>query len=274
MARRTQVEAISIELRDLPAAVSLRDPSGKIIWSGEQSAGDDHVPAKGMDIDVLTDLLTPAILHVPAMPASPVDLLMLHEAQHRARNLVSLIISLAHQSLEPLAHERVVTSFIDRLRSLDAVAQIGCEVDGDMCDVAAVTRRIVSRIDDPAHPHVRLEGSTVLVAARWAHLIAIITHELVANAVRHGALSVAEGRADLRWSVTSSDEGPCVLHLGWRERHGPPPARTLRSGFGMKVLRDLPGFSKRVRSALRFEAPGVAYDLWLELSRSEVRQSG
>lgn len=274
MSRRMQPEAISIKLRDLPASVSVRDQSGKIIWSGEQCPGEDHVPAKGLEITVLTDLLTPAILHVPSVSASPVDLLLLHEAQHRARNLVSLIISLAHQSLEPLAHERVVASFIDRLRSLDAVAQIGCEVDGDMCDIGAITKRVVSRIDDPAHPQVELNGSHVMVAARWAHLIAIITHELVANAARYGALSVADGRADLRWSLTSPHDGPSELHLAWRERHGPPPSRTIRSGFGMKVLRDLPGFSKRVRSALRFEALGVSYDLWLELSQNEVRQFG
>lgn len=267
-------EAISIELRDLPAVVSLRDPSGKVIWSGEQSPGKDNVPARGLDIEVLTDLLTPAILHVPLEPASPIDLLMLHEAQHRARNLVSLIISLAHQSLEPLANERAVASFIDRLRSLDAVAQIGCEVDGDLCDIGAITKRIVSRIDDPAHPHVTLDGPHVMVAARWAHLIAIITHELVANAVRYGALSVAEGRADLRWSITHSHDGRSELYLAWRERHGPSPSRTIRSGFGMKVLRDLPVFSKRVRSALRLEALGVSYDLWLELAQSEVRQFG
>jgi two-component sensor histidine kinase len=269
-----QPEAISIELRDLPVSASVRDPSGKIIWPAEHTVDEDHTPAKGIDIAVLTDLLMPAVLHVQSTPNSPIDLLMLHEAQHRARNLVSLIISLAHQSLEPLSHEQAVVSFIDRLRSLDAVAQIGCEVDGDMCDLGAITRRIVSRMDDPAHPHVRLEGPHVVVAARWAHLIAIITHELVANAVRHGALSVAEGRVDLRWSLTHPDDEPSVLHLGWRERHGRPPARTLRSGFGMKVLRHLPGLSKRVRSSHRFEAGGVTYDLWLELSGSEVRYLG
>lgn len=271
MSRRMQPEAISIELRDLPVSASVRDPSGKTLWPPENSTDEDHIPAKGINITVLTDLLMPAVLHIPSAPVSPIDLLMLHEAQHRARNLVALIISLAHQSLEPLAHEQAVVGFIDRLRSLDAVAQIGCEVDGDMCDLGAITKRIVSRMDDPARPHVRLEGPHVAIAARWAHLIAIITHELVANAVKHGALSVAEGRADLRWSVTRSDDGPCVLHFHWRERHGKAPARTLRSGFGMKLLRHLPGLSKRVRSSHRFEAGGVTYDLWLDLLRSEVR---
>jgi two-component sensor histidine kinase len=268
-----QPSAISIELRDLPPLLSVRDAAGKRLWPVASAQGDRADPAGGIDVDVLTDLLTPATLHIPPAATAPVELLMLHEAQHRARNLVSLIVSLAHQSLGSVADEPAVISFIDRLRSLDTVAQIGCEVDGDLCDLRLIAKRVTARLDDPVRPRIGIEGPDVVIAARWAHLLAIIVHELVANAVRHGALSVPEGRADLRWNITDTDANFHCLHLGWRERHGPPPARTTRSGFGTRVLRDLPGVSKRARSALNFAPTGVVYDLWLDLSRSEMRQA-
>ncbi|MBU2135682.1 MAG: sensor histidine kinase, partial [Alphaproteobacteria bacterium] len=52
------------------------------------------------------------------------------------------------------------------------------------------------------------------------------------NAAKYGALSTAEGRVMVDWSV--SDDG--VFHLVWREVGGPPVRPPTREGFGTRLL--------------------------------------
>lgn len=195
----------------------------------------------------------------------------LKEAQHRARNLVSLAIALAHQSLAGLRRDPEVIAFIDRLRSLDAVARIGCEVEGDFCSLEKVAEQVTSRLDDPLSPRIVRSGPHVAIANRWAHLLALVLHELTANALRHGALSGNAGHVDVRWTVARQEgAGIRTLHLVWRETGGPSPAVRGESGAGSRLLRDLIGSSRRCRATVRMPATGLVYRLDLALMPSEL----
>jgi two-component sensor histidine kinase len=82
-------------------------------------------------------------------------------------------------------------------------------------------RRFVIVGDDP------LVGSTATIS------LALSVHELATNAIKHGALSGAEGRVSI--TCRCNADGEC--ELAWTERGGPvvaaPPERT---GFGSKLL--------------------------------------
>jgi two-component sensor histidine kinase len=211
------------------------------------------------------------LLHIPHDRTEPIDLLLLEEAQHRSRNLISLVVSLAHQSLALIESNPLVASFIDRLRSLDAVARIGCEIEGDLCPVARIVRQVTQRLDDPLYPRITTTGPDVSIAARWAHLLAIVIHELTVNALRHGALSVAGGSVDLRWTIVHSDHEPLDnLLLIWRERDGPPVSPQVRTGFGTRVLRDLIGSNRRCKVDLRMLSTGLVYELSIRLGSNEL----
>jgi two-component sensor histidine kinase len=57
-------------------------------------------------------------------------------------------------------------------------------------------------------------------------------HELATNAAKYGALSMANGHVDLKWSREANGR----LNLRWAENGGPivqPPTRT---GFGGRVI--------------------------------------
>jgi len=202
----------------------------------------------------------------------PLASLAIEEAQHRSRNLIALAVALAHQSLIGLRHDPEVVAFIDRLRSLDAVARIGCEVAGDFCSVERVAEQVTQRLDDPLAPRITRSGPHVALASRWAHLLAIVLHELAANALRHGALSNASGRISLRWTVTLSDDADEeVLHLVWREIDGPVLPALGRQGFGSRLLRDLVVSNRRCAATLRLPPNGLVYTLDVRLMRSELR---
>jgi len=61
--------------------------------------------------------------------------------------------------------------------------------------------------------------------------LSLILHELVTNALKHGALSVAKGRVSLRLECDSTH-----LMFSWEERDGPPVLPVARSGFGSRIL--------------------------------------
>ena len=196
----------------------------------------------------------------------------LGEAQHRARNLVSLVLALANQSFDGLKGHPEVVAFLDRVRSLDTVARIGCEVDGDFCSLPRIAERVTTRLDNPMAPRIARSGSEVSLIARWAHLLTIVLHELTANSVRHGALSVGAGRVDLRWAATArAGTGGVELHLRWREIGGPIVTSPGSAGFGTRLLRDLTGHNSRCQASLRLPPTGLVYALTMNLHANEVR---
>ncbi len=69
-------------------------------------------------------------------------------------------------------------------------------------------------------------------------------HELATNALKHGALSTADGSVSLSWRVEED-----VLAIDWLEAHGPPlEGAPTQSGFGARLMRqaDLGGSGQRV----------------------------
>ncbi|MFC3580045.1 HWE histidine kinase domain-containing protein [Sphingomonas hylomeconis] len=206
------------------------------------------------------------------MEADALARMTLSEAEHRARNLISLVLALAQQSFNGLKGHPEVVAFLDRVRSLDAVARIGCEVKGDFCSLPRIAERVTTRLDNPMAPRIARTGGEVSVVARWAHLLTIVLHELTANSVRHGALSAVGGRVDLRWVASAGDNsGGAELHLHWRETGGPAVTSPGPAGFGMRLLRDLTGHNSRCQASLRLPPTGLVYALTLKLYANEVR---
>ncbi|MFO1127739.1 MAG: PAS domain S-box protein [Rhodospirillales bacterium] len=62
---------------------------------------------------------------------------------------------------------------------------------------------------------------------------ALVIHELMTNAAKYGALSVATGRVSISWGVNPRNG---MLVFTWRETGGPPPRKLNRRGFGSRLI--------------------------------------
>jgi CheY-like chemotaxis protein len=71
-----------------------------------------------------------------------------------------------------------------------------------------------------------------MLTARATHALALVLHELAANALKYGALSSDAGRVEVKWAITP--EGG--FELVWQERRGPPVSPPQRQGFGAMIL--------------------------------------
>ncbi|WP_232834027.1 MULTISPECIES: hypothetical protein [unclassified Sphingomonas] len=266
---------LTIQWKDLPVSARLIDQSSDQS-NGTQAAGPSQKDSSNVrvtfPIPATTDDGKAVQLLLEAADDRYLASVTQDEAVHRSRNLVSLAIALARLSLSPLEANPMVTAFIDRLRSLDAVARIGCEVTGDYCSMGNVIGQVTARFDDPLRPRIAQSGSAIALAARWANLIAIVIHELCANAIRHGALTNLVGRVGVRWTLIRNDATDDELCLTWRELDGPTVSMPAKVGFGSRLLQDLIASNRRCKATLRLPPSGLVYTLSIRLMRHEWRE--
>lgn len=151
------------------------------------------------------------------------------EMQHRVKNLLTVVQSLALQSFRK--HENEASkAFIDRLNALARVTQNVLGGEGTSTHMRQlVDQAIEPYLTDDNSIHV--SGPSVSVSSEAATALALGLHELCTNAVKYGSLSVPGGEVSLTWNI--HDE---ALQVFWVERGGPPVTEPAHTGFGTRVL--------------------------------------
>ncbi|HEY1425435.1 MAG TPA: HWE histidine kinase domain-containing protein [Caulobacteraceae bacterium] len=161
--------------------------------------------------------------------AAALQRLLVNELNHRVKNTLATVQAITSQTLRGAASLDDARGAIeDRIISLARVHDLLTARSwsgADVCDVAA-------RALQPFAPaQVELTGPSVDVSPQHALALSLALHELATNAAKYGALSVPDGRVEIRWERW--DDG---LRLTWRERGGPPVATPTRRGFGTRLL--------------------------------------
>jgi two-component system, chemotaxis family, CheB/CheR fusion protein len=78
-----------------------------------------------------------------------------------------------------------------------------------------------------------ISGPVLVIGERALTSLALVLHELATNAVKYGALSVAQGVVHVTWQIEADN-----LMLRWEERKGPGIEKTPTSeGFGSILVR-------------------------------------
>ncbi|MFL5336539.1 MAG: HWE histidine kinase domain-containing protein, partial [Geminicoccaceae bacterium] len=81
---------------------------------------------------------------------------------------------------------------------------------------------------------IEVSGPPVALGAEQIQPLAMVVHELVTNAAKHGALATPEGRLHVSWEK-AADNG---VQLRWDEAGGPPIAGPPENnGFGSTLIR-------------------------------------
>jgi PAS domain S-box-containing protein len=168
--------------------------------------------------------------------AEEIRRLMVHELDHRVKNTLAVVQSLAQQTQRATADhpERFFADFAPRIRALagahDLLTQGGWRgarldevLDRTVAAHAAAAEGGLTRLS--------AEGPPVTLAPSAAVSLSMVFHELATNSAKYGALSAPGGRIALAWVVE-----PDALVLRWTERGGPKPKEPTRRGFGSRLL--------------------------------------
>jgi PAS domain S-box-containing protein len=164
--------------------------------------------------------------------------LLLRELNHRVKNTLATVQSIAAQTLRAGGVAKSVTESLEaRLASLSEAHNILTRENWEGAGVWEIARTAVAAHlnADPATERIHLKGADVWVPPRIAVALALALHELATNALKYGSLSVPQGQVDISWQV----EGPPLercLRLEWREAGGPPVKAPEKRGFGSRLI--------------------------------------
>ena len=190
---------------------------------------------------------------------------MLHELNHRVKNTLATVQSLARQSAR--GGEGQAVQLEARILALSKTHDLLTREDWSGASLREVLENELSpyRVDAD---HIVLEGADVPLSPRHVLALGMTIHELATNAAKYGALSTAAGRIELVWRVDTREDGGRWLRLTWRESGGPEVEPPTRRGFGTRLItggvqRELAG-----EVELAFDARGLRCRLDVPLAEN------
>lgn len=197
-------------------------------------------------------------------PSAKMETIHLAELQHRIRNSLAVVRSIARRTAENSSSvEEMLAHFEGRL---DAFARVQ----------AKLARRhdarvdLMSLIEDEMIAHAAREGEQVLIEGpdlalepMLAERISLAVHELATNAIKHGALGTDGGKVSIRWRLQDRPNDGTLL-FNWEETgvdlgENPP----IREGFGMDLLRRSLPYDLGAETDVEFRPNGLRFELRL-----------
>jgi PAS domain S-box-containing protein len=177
--------------------------------------------------------------------------MLVGELNHRVKNTLAIVQSLAHQTFEKDAKTGgAIASFEGRLQALATAHNLLTRKSWESASMAEVVTEALAPFCDANR--WTAEGPTLTLPPSTAVALSLATHELATNASKYGALSNDSGRVSIRWTVSTD-----ALTLVWREEGGPTVAPAAKTGFGTKLIKRTLAAELRGTAELDFEPTGL-----------------
>lgn len=162
--------------------------------------------------------------------------LLVAELQHRVRNLIGMIRSVARLSAS--SHRNVddyVDHLIGRLQAMGRTQSTLTRTPGRKVDLAELVREeLLVHAAGPEKCHV--DGPEVALSPHAAEIITLAIHELATNSIKYGALGDT-GHIRIVWT-TSEKNGKPWISLRWQETAPPSKTKQRRRGFGRRLIEE------------------------------------
>lgn len=208
----------------------IRRSDGTVRWVMDrgQAVGD---PATGAVVRVVGVLLDITDLK----EAEQRQRLLFDELNHRVKNTLAIVQSLARQTLRTRRDpEEFARVFEDRLASLARAHNLLTRESWTGASLRDIVEAAMAPFADGGRV-IEVSGDPVVVPAGATITLSMMLHELAANSAKYGALATAGGRLSIRWG-TGSDPVAADIDMRWEEEGGPPVIPPTNTGFGSRLL--------------------------------------
>jgi two-component sensor histidine kinase/PAS domain-containing protein len=156
--------------------------------------------------------------------------LLMREMHHRAKNMLSVVDAIAHQTVTRNPDD-FVARFSERIQALSANQDLLVRNEWKGVEIKALVNAQLAHFADLIGSRIAADGPQLSLKAVTAQAIGLALHELSTNAGKYGALSTNRGRVDIGWG-TDGD----TFTMSWIESDGPPVSEPTRRGFGSVVM--------------------------------------
>ena len=226
-------------------------PDGQVAWVLVRGRAVRHEGGPGRLVGVTLNI-------TERKKAEGQQQLLLDELNHRVKNTLATVISVAMQTRRFTQDEGgFEAAFFARVEALAQAHELLTEASWAGASLEEVIERTLAPYFGAGEAgRVNIQGPRVRLGPNAAVTLGMTFHELATNAAKYGALSTSDGRIDVQWRTAGAD-GPQAIEIDWRESRGPPVAMPSRRGFGSRLIehgvaRELAGASQLI-----FEPGGV-----------------
>ena len=206
--------------------------------------------------------------------------MLIHELNHRVRNILGLINSIVGQtatSVDSVAEFKGILA--GRIQALALAQNMLTEGNWSNAPFATLIQTELNAFVTE-HDRVNVTGPDIMLTPKAYTTLTLLIHELITNAIKYGALSNTVGSIDIRWVVDADSN----LILNWKESGVTVEEPPSRRGFGSLIIEraislDLGGESEhkitREGARARFIIPGkhFTYDYEEEAANSVTEEA-
>jgi two-component sensor histidine kinase len=216
-------------------------------------------------------------MHRELEEAVETSAILVRELQHRVMNVLANIGALARRTRAGSANiDDFLKAFEGRLAALGRAQDLLTRGAMAGAGIRELLGREMSAHGVDEGERIALQGSEIQLPPKVLQALSILFHELMTNAVKHGALGVEAGRVDLSWRAEPSDDGNQLL-IHWRETGVEIDGRPSRRGLGLEAIEESLPYMLGATSSVVFHPDGVEctvrFSLPEETSPETVRRS-
>ncbi|WP_253200916.1 sensor histidine kinase [Sphingomonas quercus] len=193
--------------------------------------------------------------------------LLINELNHRVKNTLATVLSIASQTFRGGAAEpRARAAFEARLIALSDAHTILTRSNWEGASLRAIAVQALAPFhgDGTDPDRISVDGADIQLRPQMAVALAMALHELATNAVDHGALSGDAGRVSLSWTCDGQ-----MLSISWREVGGPAVAPPSRRGFGARLVEQ--GLPRELNGSVQldYQPAGVICTIKVPISEKD-----
>lgn len=192
--------------------------------------------------------------------------------RHSLLDTVAMLRAIMRQSAETASE---VGSFVAHLDDrLGAIVRVRATVDafGEVDLHTIVSDELLAHLVREGE-RATISGPRLRLRPKAAQVFALAMHELVVNAVEHGALGESRGGVAVAWQAEAEAPEPGIVFV-WKECGGSIPGEPARRGFGLVVIEETLAYELGAQTALAFEPDGLRCTIRFTLAGRIGRLTG
>ena len=184
--------------------------------------------------------------------------LLIAELNHRVKNILALVRSIARQTKDSSdSLENYTEAFEKRILALSAAHDL---IGGREFQWARLKDMIRTEVQPYLNSHqaITIDGPDIGLRGDVAPVMALVLHELTTNSAKHGALIRSDGVLNVTWQLEAGG-----VAIRWRESKVPATDPSSRRGFGMTLVERAIPYECNGESKVTFRPDGIEVNLWL-----------
>ena len=234
-------------------------PDGREVWLEETSKAEFDTAGRVVRLKGLTRDIT------RRKQAEERQDLLIAELDHRVKNVLARVAVVAmHTRQGSGTMDEFVRALGGRIQSMATAHSLLSQSRWHGVGLTDLIRHQLAPYTTDANTTIC--GPDVMLTSAETQAVAMVIHELVTNAAKHGSLSSPNGSVSVSWDRTGTDAA-AMLTIAWRELGGPPIAARVQSGYGSSLIRDLIPHELGGAVDLVFAADGACCKIAIPLER-------